>query len=408
MINQSSANGLKGFSRAVLTAVIAFVLAIAIFATTAFAGLVTQYNVEVVIDSNDAIVITTNETEPIEILSQANITLADSDKLDISAFTAGEGGTIKIDKANSINVEFDGVISTYTMYEDTVGDALSALGITIGANDKINYELTDTVKDGMVITIASAKYVTLNADGKSVKYAIYKGTVADLLSLAQITLGENDYTNPALDKELRENMTVNVFRVELKTVTENESVAYNTITQADDAEDRGTRTVITEGENGEDRVSYEIKYVNGKEIAKTETERVTVKEAVNEVVMVGTNEPDVEPNGVTSHNGYTVGQTISGRYTHYCACGICGSGTGVTASGRRVYNGMEDPYYIACNWLPMGSVVNVDGTNYTVVDRGGSGLSSSGRIDIFTPEGHSACFKYGTGSCTIEIVRLGW
>ncbi|MDE6470569.1 MAG: G5 domain-containing protein [Eubacterium sp.] len=408
MINQSNANGLKGFSRAVLTAVITFVLAIAIFATTAFAGLVTQYNVEVVIDSNDAIVITTNETEPIEILAQANITLADSDKLDISAFNSGEGGTIKIDKANSINVEFDGVISTYTMYEDTVGDALKSLGITVGANDQMNYQLTDIVKDGMVITIKTAKFVTLNADGQSVKYAIYKGTVADLLSLAQITLGENDYTNPSLETELKENMSVDLFRVELKTVTENESIAYDTITQADDSEDRGTQTVITEGVNGEDKVSYEIKYVNGEETERTEISRVTVKEAVDKVVKVGTNEPDVEPNGVTSQNGYTIGQTISGRYTHYCACGICGSGTGVTASGRRVYNGMEDPYYIACNWLPMGSVVNVDGTNYTVVDRGGSGLSSSGRIDIFTPEGHSACFKYGTGSCTIEIVRLGW
>ncbi|MDE5985498.1 MAG: G5 domain-containing protein [Eubacterium sp.] len=408
MINQSNANGLKGFSRAVLTAVITFVLAIAIFATTAFAGLVTQYNVEVVIDSNDAIVITTNETEPIEILAQANITLADSDKLDISAFTSGEGGTIKIDKANSINVEFDGAISTYTMYEDTVGDALSALGITVGANDRINYQLTDAVKDGMVITIKTAKFVTLNADGQSVKYAIYKGTVADLLSLAQITLGENDYTNPSLETELKENMSVDLFRVELKTVIENESIAYDTITQADDSEDRGTQTVITEGVNGEEKVSYEIKYVNGEETEKTEISRVTVKEAVDKVVKVGTNEPDVEPNGVTTQNGYTIGQTISGRYTHYCACGICGSGTGVTASGRRVYNGMDDPYYIACNWLPMGSVVNVDGTNYTVVDRGGSGLSSSGRIDIFTPEGHSACFKYGTGSCTIEIVRLGW
>ena len=74
MINQSNAGGLKGLSRAVLTAVIAFIVAIGIFATTAFAGLVSQYNVEIQID-NDSFVVTTNETEPIEILSQANITL---------------------------------------------------------------------------------------------------------------------------------------------------------------------------------------------------------------------------------------------------------------------------------------------------------------------------------------------
>lgn len=414
MINLSNAKGLKGVSRAVLTAVVTFVLAIAIFATTAFAGLATQYNVEIVVDSNDAIVITTNETEPIEILSQANITLADSDKLDISGFRSGEGGTIKIDKLNNINVEFDGVINTYSVYEDTVGEALDNLGIELSENSKINYELTDAVKDGMVITIKSAKSVTLTADGKSAKYAIYQGTVTDLLELAQITLGEDDYTEPSLDTELEANMKVTVYRVEYKTVTETEEVKFITTTVKKSSMNEGTQKVVTQGVNGEDQVSYEVKYVNGKEESRTETERTTVKKPVNKVVNVGTKKVSssssstVKSNGVTSKNGYTVGQKISGRYTHYCACASCGSGSGVTASGKKVYNGMANPYYVACNWLPMGSVIRVDGKNYTVVDRGGSGLSTVGRIDIFTPEGHAACYRYGTGSCTIEIVRLGW
>lgn len=414
MINLSNAKGLKGVSRAVLTAVVTFVLAIAIFATTAFAGLATQYNVEIVVDSNDAIVITTNETEPIEILSQANITLADSDKLDISGFRSGEGGTIKIDKLNNINVEFDGVINTYSVYEDTVGEALDNLGIELSENSKINYELTDAVKDGMVITIKSAKSVTLTADGKSAKYAIYQGTVTDLLELAQITLGEDDYTEPSLDTELEANMKVTVYRVEYKTVTETEEVKFITTTVKKSSMNEGTQKVVTQGVNGEDQVSYEVKYVNGKEESRTETERTTVKKPVNKVVNVGTKKVSssssstVKSNGVTSKNGYTVGQKISGRYTHYCACASCGSGSGVTASGKKVYNGMANPYYVACNWLPMGSVIRVDGKNYTVVDRGGSGLSTVGRIDIFTPEGHAACYRYGTGRCSIEIVRLGW
>lgn len=414
MINQSDAKGLKGFSKAVLIAVIAFVLAVAIFATTAFAGLMSQYNVEIVVDSNDAIVITTNETEPIEILSQANITLSDSDKIDISGFTAGEGGTIKIDKENSINVEFDGAISTYTLYEDTVGEALKSLGITVSEKDKINYKLTDKVKDGMVISIMSAKSVTLKADGKSVKYAIYQGKVSHLLSLAQVTLGKDDYTKPALDTQLKANMTVTVYRVKYKTVTEKKDIAFKTVTEKDSSMNVGTQKVITNGVKGEEEVSYKVKYVNGKQSEKTEISSKTVKSPVNKVVKVGTKKAetkksDVKSNGVTSRNGYTVGQKISGRYTHYCACAKCnGNSRGITASGNRIRNGMSNPYYVACNWLPLGTVIRVDSTNYTVVDRGGSGLSTVGRIDIFTPEGHSACYRYGTGPCTIEIIRLGW
>lgn len=408
MINQSNASGIKGISRAILTAVIAFIVAIGVFATSAFAGLVSQYNVEIQIDNN-SVVITTNETEPIDILSQANITLAESDKLDITAFIAGEGGVIKIDKLNNVNIEFDGVITEYSVYGDTVKDALSELGIDAGAEAKINYDLSDPIIDGMVITIQSAKHVTLNDGGKSVQYAIYQGTVGDLLGFAQITLGAEDYTEPALDTELKENMSVNVCRVTYKEVTAKVEIAYSTTKQNDDTLTQGTEKVVTAGVNGEAEVTYKVKYVNGKEDSKTELSRKTVKEPVTKVVKVGTKQVTPGSNGVTSKNGFTVGQKISGRYTHYCACATCnGNSRGITSSGKKISNGMSNPYYVACNWLPLGSVISVDGVNYTVVDRGGSGLSTTGRIDIFTPEGHAACYRYGTGSCSIEIVRLGW
>ncbi|MGN0522237.1 MAG: G5 domain-containing protein [Eubacterium sp.] len=410
MINQSGAVGFKGISRAVVTAVIAFIVAIIVFATTAFADLASEYKVEIAVDNNK-FVITTNETEPIEILSQANVILAESDKLDISAFRSGEGGTIKVDKLNKINVKFDGVISTYDVYGDTVGEAFNELGITVNSNDKTNYALTDNVTDGMVIEIKSAMSVSLKADGEKTKYAIYQGTVADLLKLAQIELGDEDYTKPSLDTELKANMSVEVFRVEYKEKTETEQTAFKTTQKKDSSLAQGTEKVTKKGVNGEDEVTYKVKYVNGKEESRQELSRKTIKEPVNQIVTVGTKKTsgaEVKSNGVQSKNGYSVGQQIKGKYTHYCACGVCGSGSGVTASGKKVYNGMANPYYIACNWLPLGSVVNVDGTNYTVVDRGGSGLSTVGRIDIFTPEGHQACYRYGTGSCNLTIVRLGW
>ena len=287
MINQSNAGGLKGLSRAVLTEVIALIAAIGIFATTAFAGLVSQYNVEIQID-NDSVVVTTNETEPIEILSQANITLADSDKLDISAFTGSEGSVIRIDKLNNVNIEFDGAINSYSVYADTVGEALNELGISSDGKLKANYELTDSIKDGMVITLQSAKSVTLTVDNTSTKYAVYQGTVNDLLTLAGISLGADDYTEPSLNTELKDNMAVTVYRVEYKTVEKKENISFKTRKQNDSSMNIGTEKILTKGVNGVDEVSYVFKYVNGKEDGKTELSRKTIKEPVNQVVNVGT------------------------------------------------------------------------------------------------------------------------
>lgn len=410
MINQSDAVGVKRLTRMIATAVIAFVLAIVVFASTAFAGLLGEYNVDIK-ENGQTITITTDETEPIDILSKANITLSNNDKLDITGFEAGKGGTIVIDRQNTMNVEMNGAISTYQVYADTVGAALKEAGVAFGAKDQINYALTAAVEDGMVVHINRTFTVTLGADGKKTQFTVTNSTVADLLALAKITLGGDDYTEPSLDTALKAGMQVNVYRVAYKSVTEQKALDYKTTKKKDATLSEGKTKVTTKGVKGAANVTYQVKYVNGKEASRTELSRKTTKKPVNQVIRVGTKKvkKSVALNGVKSKNGYSVGQVISGRYTHYCACATCnGNGRGITSSGRRIYNGMANPYYVACNWLPLGSVIEVSGKTYTVVDRGGSGLSRQGRIDIFTPEGHSACYRYGTGSCSIKIVRLGW
>ena len=409
MTNQSNPGDIRTKSRKVVTAVIAFILVAVIFASTAFAQIISNYKVEIMVDNNKY-TITTNETEPIEILSQANIALNDTDKLDISSFEAGKGGTIKVDRLNDIHVEFSGIINTYSVYGDTVKDALNEIGFNT-KNVSLNCALTDNITNDMVVKYNSSASSSITADGVTYEYPIVSGTVQNIVNAAGIVLGDDDYTSPSLDSSIKDGTNVKVNRVTYKEVTKTESVDYKTVEKENSKAYEGIETVVTKGKKGSANVTYQVKYVNGKKSTQKVINTDIIKNAKNKVVKVGVKETkgaEVTSNGVTRKNGYKVGQTITGRYTHYCACGKCGTGTGKTASGRKVYNGMKNPYYIACNWLPMGSIVNIDGTNYTVVDRGGSGLSRQGRVDIFTPQGHKACFKYGTGKCTLTIMRLGW
>jgi len=401
----------KSSLKKISSTVMAVILILTVFTSTAFADTLGGYEVTVV-DSGEELTLTTTATDPIEILGAAGITLDADDKMDITSFVSGDGGTIIIHRLNSVNIEFEGNIQTYNVYGATVMEALSEIGITLNKGDKTNYSLGEKVKDGMVISIRSAFSVSLTADGKTAKYALTDGTVADLLTLAGITLGADDYTKPALDKALKKDMKVTVYRVTYKEETKTEKIAYSTTKKKDKKMTEGKKKVITKGKDGKKDVTYKVKYVNGKEESRETLQEVITEEPVTEVVKVGTKKSkgaSFEPNGVESKGGYHLGDKISGHYTHYCACATCnGNSRGVTSSGKRISNGMSNPYYVACNWLPLGTVISVDGVNYTVVDRGGSGLSRKGRIDIFTPEGHSACYRYGTGSCTIEIVRLGW
>lgn len=68
--------------------------------------------------------------------------------------------------------------------------------------------------------------------------------------------------------------------------------------------------------------------------------------------------------------------------THYCPCEKCcpGYGNGITASGATCTEGTT----IACDFLPFGTQVEIDGHIYTVQDRIGSG--SKDHIDIYVAD----------------------
>lgn len=407
MINESSVVSFKRVSRLASATVIAFVLIVCIFTATAFAGVTGEYDV-VINDNGKEYTVTTEETQPIEILNEANITLGANDKLNIAGFTAGEGGIIVVDRLNTVYIKYDEIITAYNVYADTVAEAFSEIGVNT-ENCQIDYSPSAPVENGMIINVAGAKTVILNADSTSSTISAIGSTVADVISLAGISLDGDDYVEPALDTAIEDGMEITVFRVTVKTETRKETIKFSTETKQNSDMDTGTSEIEVAGQNGEKQVEYRVTYINGREASKEELSSTVTKEPVTEVKVVGTKQGSVEPNGVQSANGYSVGQTIKGKYTHYCSCAkCCGKSNGVTASGKKVYTGMPNPYYVACNWLPLGSVISVNGTNYTVVDRGGSGLSSGGRIDIYTPEGHQAAIRGGTGSCSITIIRLGW
>lgn len=411
MTNQSIVGGKRKLS-IILSTVIALVLVISLSASTALAVTSNQYDVSI-IDNGEQITVTTVETEPIKILNNAGLVLTNDDKIDLTHFVVGEGGTINVSRLNSIHIELAGNILNYNVYSSNVGDALAEVGINTEKINKINYDLTESVVDGMVITLNSSSYISVVVDGEIKRYPAVSGTVGDLINAAGITLGRDDFTNPDQSKALKSGQKITVCRVEYKQLTETEELEYSTIEKNDPSKYAGISKVITEGQNGIRDVTYQVKYVNGVEDERTELSVKTIQKAVDEVIEVGSKETkgttNVTPNGRQSHNGIKVGQTISGRSTRYCSCAkCCGKSNGITASGKRVHTGMADPYYVALNWLPLGSVINVNGTNYTVVDRGGSGLSRIGRVDIYTPQGHQACFKLGAGACTITIIRIGW
>lgn len=85
-------------------------------------------------------------------------------------------------------------------------------------------------------------------------------------------------------------------------------------------------------------------------------------------------------------------RTIVCELTYYCCEEITGNKKGTTASGVKLTDGTKpERNIVACNWLPFGSKLDIDGTIYYVEDRGGRELSRFGRLDIYEPKGPVQC-----------------
>lgn len=409
MSNESRSAALKRVLIYVAATLIAVLATIAVFTSTVFADAAENYDV-IISDNGSEYTVTTDETEASEILSEAGITVNANDVVDLSAFEAGIGGKIAIDRLNTVYIlsVASGEIDEKEVYADTVAQALEELGEDIDGCI-LNYDSAAAVENGMVISIEHTMEITLEYKGESRSIVTSSGTVEKAVRLSGFEVGEEDYTDPAKDTELEDGMEISIHAVETKTVVETQEIAYETERITSESMVNGESEVKTKGVNGEKKVTVEITYIDGEEDSRSVLSEEVTKEPVTEVLIVGKASFDTTPNGVTSKNGYTLGQTISGYYTRYCACSICcGKSNGITASGLKVYNGMEDPHYVACNWLPLGSIIEISGTQYLVADRGGSTLSNSGRVDIYTPGGHQAALRGGCGSCTITIIRFGW
>ena len=85
------------------------------------------------------------------------------------------------------------------------------------------------------------------------------------------------------------------------------------------------------------------------------------------------------------------------KITHYCPCGQCGSGTGITASGTQATVGRT----VACNSLSFGTKVIINGNTYTVEDTGGM---NGNTIDIFVSS-HQEALNKGVYYADVYVVN---
>ena len=188
-----------------------------------------------------------------------------------------------------------------------------------------------------------------------------------------------------------------------KVVVENVVIPYETVTKdiSNNAEETKDK-VLQEGKDGLKQVTYKIKYQNDIEIEKTVLEEKIIEEPVDKIIQVQ-NAVVASRSAVTArttNTGTTISAGATFKVTAYCSCSkCCGKSNGITAAGTKA---KANHTVAAPSSFAIGTKLLINGTVYTVEDRGGA--ITGNKIDIYM-NSHAEALAWGVKYMTVQVVE---
>lgn len=289
---------------------------------------------------------------------------------------------------------------TISTFKNTVADALQEKAIEIGPYDKMSIAMTEKLKDGLSISIQRAKKVSISTKDSNMFIMTTADTVGNALKEAEIYIGSKDRVEPALTSPLKDEMQVNVIRVEEKLSSQKVQMEFTNEVKKNASLAKGFINVVKKGQQGEKEVTIKTVYEDGKEVSKKIVSEKIVKQPVNGLIEEG-----VKTTLVTSRGQISFTRALKMTATAYDATfESCGKKPdnpqyGITYTGIRVRPGIVavDPRVI-----PLGTWLYIEGYGEALAADIGGAIKGN-RIDLYY-DSPSDVDKYGKRSVKVYVV----
>jgi uncharacterized protein YabE (DUF348 family) len=186
-----------------------------------------------------------------------------------------------------VKVVWDGYVYQTISESFKVEDFLREKSIYIYSKDLISPDLKASLKPHSRIEITSNREVSIEVDGEVRGVSTTRRTIEEVLKDENIKLNPFDKIKPDLKDLTRNDLEVEITRIEKKNIIEEEVIEYETIVKEDKDLKWKKIKIKQEGEDGLKEVEYELVYKNGELVSKTKLSSKTTKEVQPKIVVEG-------------------------------------------------------------------------------------------------------------------------
>ncbi|MDV2686742.1 ubiquitin-like domain-containing protein [Alkalihalophilus lindianensis] len=386
----------------------------------------TKATVTVMVDEEE-VTVQTHASTVAELMMEQEWDVNEYDHIEPSLDSRIDGNMLVTwQPAKQVAMTIDGEKQNVWTTAEDVEQLLAEQNIEYNDHDHIEPAVNTVITEDLVVNYESAFQVELTSDGEQQGFWTTSTTVADFLEKENVSLGELDRVEPALEERLDEATDIRVIRVEKVTDVVEETVAFGTVTKRDDDLENGKEKVVNAGAEGQVNKHFEVVLEDGEEISRELVKTETVKESEDRIVAVGTRPapetvsrsaspkpaPTSTPSPTPASNNSSSssseseskssgGRTMTVSATAYTAS--CSGCSGVTATGINLNNNRNmkviavDPSVI-----PLGSKVHVEGYGTAVAGDTGGAIKGN-KIDVHVPTKEEAT-RWGRKSVKITIL----
>ncbi|MEG6521309.1 3D domain-containing protein [Desulfotomaculum sp. 1211_IL3151] len=252
----------------------------------------------------------------------------------------------------------------------------------------------------MVYCFCCAKHLLIIVDQQEIPVIQFRGTVADALQKAHVTLRRADIVEVPLNSTVKDGASIHVTRVDTEEITNQELIQYKVVKKPDYNLPAGEQRVIKQGRCGLSREYIQITYQDGKEVKREQLRTEVVKKPEPQLVAYG---PQVMVSRGTSRSvaGGAV-RNLSNSMPLEDNKTITVVSTAYTHTGNRTATGIypsEGIVAVDPTVIPLGTKLYVENYGYAVAADTGSDIKGN-RIDVFFNSYDQAIHW---GRCTIKV-----